>query len=283
MRLQLDARARRLVRRLPRTSVYSALELVLLGVLAVQCARLAWTIVTPVGPIGDWRPAAAGYPGSASQILHDFDPFFRSSGGDQPAAVTPLQLTLFGTRLDSATGKGSAIIAGPDNLQQSFSVGDEVAPGAHLKEVAFDHVVIDRGGASENLFIDQSDAVAATQPAAEDADASVPDGAPPPPSSPAAERDSVTFAQLRSDIGYIPRIEGGKVTGLAVRPTGTGETFNRAGLRDADVITAIGGRPITGPNDLERIAGQYGNGGTLDVTVARDGAAVPVTITIAGK
>ena len=104
MRLVLDARARALLRRLPVTTVYSGLELLLIVVLAVQCARLAWVLVTPVGPIGDWRPAQPPRGASPAALLKGFDPFFRLSGGDaaQPAVVTSLQLTLFGTRIDEA-------------------------------------------------------------------------------------------------------------------------------------------------------------------------------------
>ena len=50
MRLALDPRARRLLQRVPRTNLYSLLELILLFLLAVQCARLFWVLVTPVGP-----------------------------------------------------------------------------------------------------------------------------------------------------------------------------------------------------------------------------------------
>ena len=82
MRLALDPRARRLLRRVPRNTVYTALELILLSLLALQGARLAWTLVTPVDPVGDWRaPGAvrAPLPGSAA-LLGQFDPFFRLSG-----------------------------------------------------------------------------------------------------------------------------------------------------------------------------------------------------------
>ncbi len=60
MRLVLDARARALLRRLPRTNVYTALELVLLAALAVQCARLFWVLVTPVGALGAVAAGSAG-------------------------------------------------------------------------------------------------------------------------------------------------------------------------------------------------------------------------------
>ena len=59
MRLALDPRARRLLRRLPRNTVYSAMELILLSLLALQCARLVWTLVTPLGPVGDWKAGSA--------------------------------------------------------------------------------------------------------------------------------------------------------------------------------------------------------------------------------
>jgi general secretion pathway protein C len=149
MRLVLDARARAWLRRFPRTNIYSLAEIMLLALLAVQCARLVWLVVTPTGPLGDWRPATPGFAGSPSAMLRDFDPFFRLTGGDdKPGIVTSLQLTLFGTRVDQAMGGGSAIIAGPDNVQHSVAVGQEVMPGVKLKAVAFDHVTIDRGGAS---------------------------------------------------------------------------------------------------------------------------------------
>ncbi|WP_298093089.1 type II secretion system protein N, partial [uncultured Sphingomonas sp.] len=197
MRLKLDARGRRLLRRLPVVNVYSVAELLLMAGLAMQAARLVWAVVTPVAPLGDWRPAQPVVPGSPSTILSSFDPFFRLQGAAQtPATVTALQLTLFGTRIDEAMGRGSAILAGPDGVQQSVAIGDEIQPGVRLKAVAFDHVVIDRGGAEETLYLDQSDAPGEA-------------GAPPPTSSGAGVR----IGQLRSDIGFIPRLDGGRVSG----------------------------------------------------------------------
>ena len=109
MRLALDPRARRLLRRLPRNTVYSAMELILLSLLAVQCARLVWTLVAPLGPVGDWKAGSALRPVTpgASAVLSDFDPFFRlSGGGGAPVMVTSLNLKLFGVREDRASGRG---------------------------------------------------------------------------------------------------------------------------------------------------------------------------------
>jgi general secretion pathway protein C len=157
MRLALDPRARRLLRRMPRTTVYSALELILLLLLAMQCARLVWTIVTPVDPIGEWKAASALRPAAASTgLLGSFDPFFRLSGDNAPQVVTSLNLKLFGVREDRASGRGSAIISTPDGQQKSFAVGEEIVPGVKLVAVGPDSVTIDRSGTREQLFLDQS-------------------------------------------------------------------------------------------------------------------------------
>ncbi|MDB5673581.1 MAG: type secretory protein PulC [Sphingomonas bacterium] len=275
MRLVLDARARAWLRRFPRTNIYSLAEIGLLALLAVQCARLVWLVVTPTGPLGDWRPATPGFAGSPSAMLRDFDPFFRLTGGDdKPGIVTSLQLTLFGTRVDQAMGGGSAIIAGPDNVQHSVAVGQEVMPGVKLKAVAFDHVTIDRGGASEELYLPQ-DSVDPTPPPAA--------GPPPPPGAPAPPTTAggVSLGQLRTEIGFIPRVDGGRISGLVVRPQGSGAAFRQVGLHDGDVVTAIGGRAVSGPGDLDRLAQQYPHGGDLPITVERGNSTVPIVITIA--
>ena len=272
MRLQLDARARRWLRRLPVVNLYSAAELALMAVLAGQVARLIWALVTPVSPLGEWRPAPIVTPASPVETLTGFDPFFRLTGpiAAGPAVVTSLQLTLFGTRIDDATGGGSAILAGPDGVQRSVSVGEEVAPGVRLAAVAFDHVTLDRGGAREDLFLDQSTTTLPVQP-----------GTPASSTAVAPAGSGVSVPQLRQDIGFIPRIDGGRISGLVVRSQGTGAAFRQIGLRDGDVIISVGGRPVSGADDLDRLARDYPRGGNVPLTVERGGQPVPLSITIA--
>ena len=273
MRLVLDARARRFLRRMPAVNLYSAAELLLLALLAAAVARLIWALATPVGPLGDWRPAAPVVAGVPADTLASFDPFFLLDGDAAPATVTPLQLTLFGTRIDEARGGGSAIVAGPDGVQKSVAVGEELAPGVRLKAVAFDHITLDRGGAPEDLFIDQSGRVQPVQP-----------GAPIPAAIPPADGGApagVPVGQLRNEIGFIPRIDGGRVSGLVVRPQGSGTVFRQAGLREGDVVTAIAGRPVQGADDLDRLAIDYRGGGNIPLTVERGTQTLPLAITVA--
>ena len=272
MRLVMDARARRLLRRLPAVTLYSVGELLLLGALAVQAARLIWVIATPVGPLGDWRPVTPVVAGIPADALASFDPFFRLDGDSGPATVTSLQLTLFGTRIDEAQGGGSAIVAGADGVQKSVAVGEELAPGVRLKAVAFDHITLDRGGAAEDLFLDQSGQVPPIQPGVA-ASVIAPGGA-----APAA---GVPVGQLRSEIGFIPRIDAGRLSGLVVRPQGSGTVFRQAGLREGDVVTAIAGRPVTGPDDIDRLAIDFKGGGNIPLTVERGTQTLPLAITVA--
>ena len=282
MRLVLDARARALLRRLPRTNVYSAFELLLLAALAVQCARLVWTVATPVGPLGDWRPAQAGFAGSPSAVLQGFDPFFRLSGVDgKPAIVTSLQLTLFGTRLDEAMGGGSAIIAGPDGVQQSVPVGQEIMPGVRLKAVAFDHVTIDRGGAEEDLFIAQGDP--ANPGAAPTSSTAPPDRMGrrlrPLPATPRGSR-SRNYARI-SDSS--PGSTAGRSAGSS-----SGRRARAARSARPACARAISLPPSTAAPSAHRTtsiasAPNSRKGGNLSITIERGGQTLPLAITIAGQ
>lgn len=279
MRLVLSGRARALFRRLPRTNVYSVAEIVLIALLAVQCARLVWVIATPVTPLGDWRPVQPGAAGSAD-LLRGFDPFFRLSTSGQPAAVTSLQLTLYGIRVNEATGGGSAIIATPDGTQNSYAVGDEIMPGATLKAVAFDHISIDHGGAVEDLYIDQSKPAAAVE--------ALPPGASQTTNAPRVTLQDInsrglSLDQIRTGIGFIPRVDGGKVTGLVLRPNGDGQAFAKAGLQQGDIVTEVMGKPVTGPDDIARLKGKFDNGGILSLTIERGGQKIPIGINVTGS
>lgn len=270
MRLNLDARTRAILRRLPVVNVYSAAELLLLALLAAQCARLTWAIATPVAPLGEWRAAEPAIPADPAAVLRDFDAFFRISGAQGPRAVTSLNVKLFGVRVDEASGRGSAIVAGPDGVQQSVSVGEEIAPGVKLTAVAFDHITIARGAAPEDLFLEQSGAAPAAPTL----------GAAP---SASTRTGGVTADQFATQIGFVPRIDGGRVSGLAVRPQGSGQAFRAAGLRDGDVITSLGGRPVTGQGDLQRIARDFPRGGAVPLVVERGGATLPLSVQVAPK
>ena len=153
--------------RLARITPAEAAEFILIALLAIQCARLVWTLVTPLGPVGAWSiPAPAPPPPApAAATPLDFDPFFRTApASSAPVVVTSLPLTLHGVREDRATGRGSAIIATADGAQNSIGVGEEIMPGVTLTGVGPDSVTISRSGVTEQIFLGAAPAGEAPPP-----------------------------------------------------------------------------------------------------------------------
>ena len=249
-------------------------EKLLLGLLVLQCARLIWAVLTPVGSFGPWEGRQAQFPNFAARqaLFSSFDPFYRA--GPQQAAgggvVTSLALTVYGIRLNEGSGLGSAIIAGPDGVQNSFAVGDEILPGVLLKAVAFDHVTIDRGGAEEQIFLDQS------QPAPT---ASAGEGGVVP--APAVGIDNPTADGLKRDIGFAPRLQNGRITGLIL--TAKGPTFQNAGFQPGDIVTQVDGQPVGSPSDLQALQGKIMPGARISLTVERGASLSTINLTLQGQ
>ena len=264
-------------RRLPVTGLHDLLWWGLAATIAVLSAVLLWMIVTPVSPLGAWRPAEVRVmsPAARATLFGAFDPFNRTNA---PAAVTAsetvtsLALTLFGVRVNAATGGGSAIIAGADGVQQVFKSGAEVMPGVLLAEVRFDYVSLSRNGSKELLYLDQSKPA----PAAETVLAGSPAG-------PVGETGSspLTVQAVRSGINFQPQAAGGRVTGLQVSAGADGAAFRAAGFQPGDVIVGVGGKPIANAGDGVTLLNSLKPGGSVSVTVQRGGQELPLAISVA--
>jgi general secretion pathway protein C len=253
MRLAFDSR--RLIGRARGVNGWTLLEAALLALIALQCARLIWTALTPVGPVGDWRADGSEPAPASADALGGFDPFFRLSGAGGTVTVTSLNLKLFGIRQDQATGQGSAIIAGSDGEQRSIAVGEEIEPGVTLRAVSFDSVTIARGGAEEQLFMDQSQQPttvtpptgppAPTAPVVQPSTSVEPGGPPVPPSK-----------LYPNEVSMAPRMNGSQLTGVTVRPQGNGNGFRALGLAPGDVVLAVNGRRIQSADQVRTMADQ---------------------------
>lgn len=258
-------------RRVKPVSVANILIIVLAVLLTIQVARLFWAVATPVGPLGNWRaPAVNVVPAAARAALFSgFDPFFRN---DQPAAgaanITALNITLFGIRANESSGGGSAIIAGEDGVQNSYAVGEEVAPGVTLDSVAFDHVILSRGGVKESLYLDQSVPAETVNPA-------LPTAAPSAPSEPSDV--AINAETIQKSIGFAPRNEGGRVTGLVLQPRDDGTMMRIAGFQPGDILIAVNGRTVSSAAD---IAAQLKPGARLSVEVERGGSKLPIALNL---
>jgi len=267
-------------RRLAPPSLHDTLWWALAATIALLAAILLWIVVTPVSPLGNWQPASVRVmsPTARAALFASLDPFNR--GGPQaavasgPGTVTALAMTLFGVRVNAATGGGTAIIAGSDGVQQVYRVGTEVMPGVILAGVHFDHVELSRNGSKELLYLDQSKpaANAATTLATSPAGAVGQTGG--------GASGALTAEAVRQGISFQPRVENGRVAGLAVSPGGDGGAFRAAGFQPGDVITSVAGRPVANEAAGAELAAQLRPGQSVAVTVRRNGQQLPLAISL---
>lgn len=264
-------------RRLPAVTLHDALWWTLAATIAVLSAILLWIVVTPISPLGDWKPAGVRVmsPAARSALFASLDPFNRNApqaaAVTGPGAVTSLSLTLFGVRVNAATGGGSAIIGGADGLQQVYRVGTEIMPGVTLAGVHFDHVELAHNGTSELLYLDQS------KPATPAAAALAQGAAVQALGAPSA---ALTADAVRQNITFAPRNENGRVTGLQVSAGANAAPFRAAGFQPGDVITSVGGKPVTTAADATSLAARLQPGQSLSVTVNRNGQQLPLAISL---
>ncbi len=259
-------------------SLYPVLLAILAVLLAVQAIRLIWLVATPFGPMGALQTRDVEILSSQSRLslFSSFDPFFRSGPAATANVVTSLQLTLFGVRMNEGSGLGSAILAGPDGVQESYAVGDEIMSGVTLNTVQFDHVIIDRGGVRESLYLDQS--IPAETVGADNGSAGQPGGPAPSVASNTPSADMIANA-----VDLSPRNAGGKVTGIVVSPRGEGELFRAAGFQDGDIIVSVNGRPVSSTSDIATLKRQIVPGARLSVEVERGADTVPIAINMGAQ
>ena len=217
----------------------TAATALLLSVLAVQTARLGWTVFAPIGPVG--KPGAAAQTSRESAdfaLLDKFDPFFRSGVGAVAApAVDSGVLKLFGVRVGRSA---SAIIAGPDGRQAAYRVGEEVAPGVILQAIAGDHVVLSANGRRTSLFF----------PAA---NAGAPGVAPPPYVPPAAPGPSAARAPSAAMLGQF-------------------------GMQPGDVLLSVNGKAVSTAEQAQALAQELAGGGDAVVQFERAGQVRTTTL-----
>jgi general secretion pathway protein C len=236
--------------------LYTSLKALILAVLAVLATQLVWAIVTPVGPFGDWRPAAPRTLSAEAQsaLLSRIDPFFRwGSAGGQAATPGPTDFQLFGTRLGSVGIPGSAILGQADGEQRSYAVGEEVAPGVKLAAVYFDRVDLDRGGIRQSIAM----------PGAEQA-------------APAGQLGR----SIADAFNFKPRTSAEGITGAIVNPGRDLVPFNASGLRQGDVIVAVNGARITSLIDIQQLEASLAPGARLILTIERGAQTLPIPLNL---
>lgn len=244
--------------------------------LAAQSARLAWALVTPLGPFGAAdviRPVAR--PQADLSILARFDPFFRVSGaagapgGSEGEAG---QLVLHGVRA-AGGGRGSAILS-IGGTQRSVTVGEEVEPDVVLAAVGADHVILSRGGARRRLGFPTPQPGGAPAPAAA---SPAPAADPQPSSGPALDP-----RRLLAQTTLVPRVRDGRASGYTVYPKGGSDVLRQAGLQQGDVLLAVDGVTLT-PERVSQLQEELAGASGAEIRFERGGQVMTTRIRMAAQ
>ncbi len=255
-------------------ALFVGVDTVLLFGLGVAVAGLVWAILTPVGPIGAWAAPQNMARAVDASVIGSFDPFFRGRDEPEAARISTQSLTLVGTRVDTVSGRGSAIIATPDGVQSSFLIGETIAPGVTLRAVGFDEVTLAGSGGDEKLFLDQSGS--ATGAGTKATTSPEPPGTQPFSQTPATAPAGPT-PRLAADIALAARLVAGEITGFTLSPKGSGRAFAAAGLQPGDVLVSVDGAPVSSVRDPATLAQRLDAGG-VSLRIERGGRLVNIRI-----
>lgn len=246
----------------------SALACVLLALLALQCARVVWVMITPIGPLGTAQVAT---PAQAELPALRRDVFYRSV-----AEANSDGIVLHGIRAGGA--QAAAFLSSGDGRQGAYRIGDGVVAGVTVQAIASDHVLLRTGSGVRRLALVESTAsAAATSPATTTTAAA--GGAPAVTSNVGTAAGTATAAavdpqQLLTTAGLRASEDG---SGFTVMPRGDGALLRQAGLAPGDVLTQLNGRTLDAEH-LRELQDELRDGQAATLTYRRDGQTHTMTL-----
>lgn len=212
------------------------------------------------------------------------------------AKETKLNLQLAGVFDYTPKEKAIAIISAGSNEQSAYGIGDKVSGETTLKEVHKDYVILSNRGKEEKLSLPENVQPIAMRPlpqanassqgqAANNGQANGQQAGAPIdlPSSPGELRD--TLARNPSMLGRIvaaePYQENGKLLGYRITPKQNPEILEAQGILSGDVITRVNNIQLNSQKQGIRALRNAVKAQSLEITVLRDGAEIPLSISLA--
>ncbi len=256
---------------------------------------LLLAVAGPTLPVAEGASpgASAGAPDAAAPVA-GWRLFGQASGpvAAEVARGTALPLLLRGTLATEDPAAGLAMIAEPGEPERAYRVGDALPGGAVLEAVRPGDVLLRRDGVQESLALARAEGLAGATRASPAAAATTPGAVEQVPGagflvgmpafgSPDFETDRAQraplLAALAAEAQLFPVLEGGRVTGvrLSVRDPAI---LAPLGLENGDVITAVDGIPVDGPERLPELQQRLERGGRLSLSVRR--GALDLTLTV---
>ena len=265
-------------------------EVVIVALLAVQIVRLGLILAeAPPSPSGAGANTEMTAPDPA--ILQSFDAFFRDGADDQLTKAEAGAPMLFGVRVGGQDG-GSAILGLSDGTQVFASVGEQIDGDAVLESVAYDHVVLVRGGARTRLTFERpADIPVEGEAVATDAALAGPIGgrngarapqiatARAPGSTSAAPAASATDpAAAMAGATFRPRMRGLGINGFTVGASGDGDALRAIGLQPGDVIVAVNGTELNSLGRIARLKTDLKSAASAEIRYERGGETRTLTL-----
>lgn len=213
-----------------------------------------------------------------------------------PVTDTSLQLELSGVFAYDPAEKAIAIINQRGKEQGAYGIGDKIVGEVTLEEVHKDYVILNNRGKRERLKLPENVQPIATRPlpvASSNAQGQGSNGvnegnagAGGPvdlPTTPGALRD--TLARNPSMLGRIvaaePYQENGKLLGYRITPKQNPEILEAQGILPGDVITRVNNIQLNSQKQGIRALRNAVKAQALEVTILRDGAEIPLSISLA--
>ncbi len=195
------------------------------------------------------------------------------------APETRLNLTLKGVLAAIPMQRASAIIAqGKSGKEDIYGVGDKIPGGVLIKEIHPEYVVLDRNGQLETLKLQKISGIA-----------NIKSGNKPylkSNKSPGAALKEIRSSILKDPTSFgdyaLPVVvrENGKQVGYRLQPQKKGALLSELGVQSTDVITQINGIKLDKPQNGIMALRKLSTAKTLNIVVKRNGAEVPLNITL---
>lgn len=204
------------------------------------------------------------------------------------APETALKLTLRGTLNLEDQDQGIAIISDESGRHARYQVGDALPGGARLSAISAGRVLLERNGQTEGLSLPREDGsrpVPGARPssgAGAGASAGVDRSMPSPfinpmiaPGGPdmdsIREATGIDAAELASQVQVFPVLENGRFAGVRLSAGRDSALFERSGLKPTDIVTAVNGIPLDGPQRQSELMNSLRDASSLQLTIRRDG------------
>lgn len=193
------------------------------------------------------------------------------------APETKLNLTLRGVLAATPAELASAIIAqGKAGNEDIYSIGDKMSGGVVIKEIHPTYVVLERNGQLETLRLPKESGPDILQSNNTMQKIQSPGGA---------------LKQIRADILKNPTSfgqyalpilvkENGRQVGYRLKPQSKGELLSELGIESSDVIIEINGIKLDEQKNALKALSHLSTAKNLDIVVKRNGAEVPLNISL---